>query len=107
MCGIAGIFHRGGGGKVGREMTSMLLAMRHRGADSSGYAVYGTSAPGELIVRFRVAEQEEMSKGHEIESRVKARRAEVDARLLAVGAEIVSTASPTDYAFRYVIQYGG
>ena len=107
MCGIAGIFHRRGGGKIGREMTSMLLAMRHRGADSSGYAVYGTAAPGELIVRFRVAEQADMSKGHEIESRVKARRAEVDARLLSVGAEIVSTASPTDYAFRYVIQYGG
>ncbi len=42
MCGIAGIIYRNGGGErqVGRDMTAMLQAMKHRGPDSTGYALY-------------------------------------------------------------------
>ena len=42
MCGIAGIIYRNGGGEreVGRDMTRMLQAMKHRGPDSTGYALY-------------------------------------------------------------------
>ncbi len=38
MCGIAGIIYRDGGGErhVGRDMTAMLQAMKHRGPDSTG-----------------------------------------------------------------------
>ena len=42
MCGIAGIIYRNGGGehRVGADMTAMLQAMKHRGPDSTGYALY-------------------------------------------------------------------
>jgi glutamate synthase domain-containing protein 1 len=41
MCGIAGIIHRNGSSPIGEEMTSMLQAMKHRGPDSTGFALYG------------------------------------------------------------------
>jgi hypothetical protein len=107
MCGIAGIFHRGGQVNIGQEMTSMLLSMKHRGPDSSGYAVYGAPTAGQLVVRFKVAEQEDMYKGFEIHERVKERRHEVDSRIQSMGGEIVSAEVATEYAFRYRIKYDG
>ena len=41
MCGIAGIIRRGNPGNIGEEMTSMLQSLKHRGPDSTGFAVYG------------------------------------------------------------------
>ena len=42
MCGIAGLIHKGKSSNVGGEMTAMLQALKHRGPDSTGYAVYGS-----------------------------------------------------------------
>jgi len=107
MCGIAGIIHRGKTVNIGGEMTSMLQSMKHRGPDSSGYAVYGTPSPQQIIVRFKVAEQEDMLKGFEIHRQVKERRAEVDSRIQSLGGEIVKAEEATEYAFRYQIRYQG
>ena len=41
MCGIAGLIHRGKSSKVGHELQGMLQALKHRGEDSTGYALYG------------------------------------------------------------------
>ena len=41
MCGIAGIIHRGKTVDIGSEMQGMLQALKHRGPDSTGYALYG------------------------------------------------------------------
>ena len=60
MCGIAGLIHRGRTGEVGREMTEMLKSLKHRGPDSTGYALYGKPKGKELVIRFKVAEQDEM-----------------------------------------------
>ena len=38
MCGIAGLMHKGKGAGIGKEMTAMLQAMKHRGPDSTGWA---------------------------------------------------------------------
>ena len=48
MCGIAGIIYRNGGGQqaVGRDMTRMLQAMKHRGPDSTGFALYRGGGDG-------------------------------------------------------------
>lgn len=81
MCGIAGLIHRNGSGDIGQEMTAMLQSLKHRGPDSTGFAIYGKPGAGEYILRFKVAEQDEMSDGFKIHDEVKARRAEVDARL--------------------------
>jgi glutamate synthase domain-containing protein 1 len=107
MCGIAGIIYRGRTSNVGGEMTAMLQSMKHRGPDSTGYAVYGPPAQDEFIVRFKVAEQEDMRKGFEIHRQVKERRAEVDARIQSLGGQIVSAQEATEYAFRYRVRYQG
>jgi len=107
MCGIAGIIHRGKTSNIGGEMTSMLLSMKHRGPDSSGYAVYGSPVPGELMVRFKVAEQEDLQRGFDIHRQIKERRSEVDARMKSLGAQIVSAEEATEYAYRYRVKYEG
>lgn len=107
MCGIAGLIHRGKTGDIGEEMTAMLLSLRHRGPDSTGFALYGKPKGEELVLRFKVAEQEEMTKGFDIHHQVKQRRAEVEKRLKELGAEIVKEEEATEYAFRCRIKYGG
>jgi glutamate synthase domain-containing protein 1 len=60
-----------------------------------------------LVLRFKVAEQDEMSKGFDIHNQVKARRAEVDKRLVEMGAKILEELEATEYAFRYRIAFEG
>jgi methylamine---glutamate N-methyltransferase subunit A len=107
MCGIAGIIHRGSTGNIGGEMSSMLQSLRHRGPDSTGFAVYGVPRSGELVMRFKVAEQEETLDGFKIAAQLVERRAEVDRRIESLGGEIVSAEEATDYAFRYHVKFDG
>ncbi len=107
MCGIAGIIHRGDTGDIGKELTSMLQSLRHRGPDSTGFAVYGVPQPDELVMRFKVAEQADMATGFDIQRQVTQRRAEVDERIRSMGAEIVSAEHATDYASRYRFKFAG
>ncbi len=107
MCGIAGIIHRGSTGNIGGEMTSMLQSLRHRGPDSTGFAIYGVPRSGELVMRFKVAEQEETLDGFKIAAQLVERRAEVDRRIESLGGEIVSAEAATDYAFRYHVKFDG
>lgn len=107
MCGIAGLIHRDGAGAIGSEMTSMLQALKHRGPDSTGFAVYGVPEPDEYVLRFKVAEQEDLASGFEIHQQIKDRRAIVDQRLESLGAKIDEKEEATEYAFRYEIKYDG
>jgi len=107
MCGIAGIIHRKSTGGIGREMTSMLQSMKHRGPDSTGFAVYGAPKAGELVMRFKVAEGEDLQKGFQIRDQIKQRKAEVDSRIKSLGGEIVSAEQATDYAYLYRLHYKG
>ena len=85
----------------------MLLSLKHRGPDSTGYALYGKPHGKELVIRFKVAEQDEMSTGFAIQTQVKERRAEVTRRLGELGAQIIEEAEATPYAFRLRISYQG
>jgi len=107
MCGIAGIIHRNGAGDIGSEMTSMLQSLKHRGPDSTGFAVYGAPDSKDYIMRFMVAEQDELTKGFAIHQQVKDRRAEVDRRLKGLGVKMTDTVDATEYAFRYRFTYDG
>jgi len=107
MCGIAGLIHRGRPANIGQEMTAMLQALKHRGPDSTGYSLYGEPHGEELILRFKLAEQEEMRKGFDIHQQVVHRRAEIDRRLAELGAKIVQADAATEYAFRYRIVFDG
>ena len=105
MCGIAGLIHRGASGDIGSEMTSMLQALKHRGPDSAGFALYGLPGKDELVLRFKVAEQEEMKSGFNMKRIVAERRDEVDRRIEQMGGTIVERKDATDYAFRYRIKF--
>ena len=56
MCGIAGLIHRGNTSNVGFELQGMLQALKHRGEDSTGYALYGKTDGQNFIMRFKVGE---------------------------------------------------
>jgi hypothetical protein len=107
MCGIAGIIHRSSSGNVGKEMTSMLRALKHRGPDSTGFALYGEPVAGEHVIRFKVAEQEDLAKGFHIHKEIEDRKATVDERMAGLGVEILAQETVTEYAFRYRIGYDG
>ena len=61
MCGIAGIMYRGEGGglHVAKALIDMLDGCQHRGPDSTGFALYGQAAKGELKLRFFVGQGDE------------------------------------------------
>ena len=107
MCGIAGIIHRDAKGDVGLEMTAMLQSLKHRGPDSTGYALYGTPGRNEQVMRFKVAEREDMSHGFGIHDEVKKRRSTVDERLATLGVKVIDQEDATEYAYRYRLQYDG
>ena len=107
MCGIAGLIHRKGKSNVGQEMTNMLQSLKHRGPDSTGYAIYGEPKKGEYVLRFKVAEQEDLDTGSKIHEEIKARRALVDEVLKDQGAKIAKKDEATEYSFRYQIKFDG
>ena len=107
MCGIAGLIHRDGTGNIGQEMTDMLQSLKHRGPDSTGYAIYGQPGRNEYVMRFKVAEQDDMNKGFDIHDEVKKRRAKVEERLASLGVQVIDREDATEYAYRYRIHYDG
>jgi glutamate synthase domain-containing protein 1 len=107
MCGIAGLIYRGRSSKVGSEMTQMLQALKHRGPDSTGFAVYGEPTDGEYIMRLKAAEQEEMSRGRGVQAVLKGRIEAVDAILAEHGVTVKSKDFATAYSLRYVLAYSG
>ena len=107
MCGIAGLIHRGKNSDVGSELTSMLQALRHRGPDSTGFALYGNPTESEFVIRFKLAEQEALRTGFKIHDEVKERQAEVDRRMEEMCARVTEKDIATEYARRYRFTFDG
>ena len=107
MCGIAGLIHKGKSSGVGSEMTSMLQALKHRGPDSTGYAVYGKPTDGDYIMRLKVAEAEDMERGRGVHAVIEGRISEVETILAEHGAVIKSKDAPREYSLRYVLTHSG
>ncbi|MHA1599749.1 MAG: glutamine amidotransferase, partial [Alphaproteobacteria bacterium] len=101
------MIHRGSAADIGQEMTSMLQALRHRGPDSTGFALYGPPAPDRYVMRFKVAEQEDLAKGFDIHQQIRQRKAAVDERMAEFDAKIVEDDTATEYAHRYIFNYTG
>ena len=107
MCGIAGIIYRDGGTHpIGDEMTRMLQSMKHRGPDSTGYALYGTPTKGNLVMRYKLADAN-TPRDFEFEDRLRRHRFEVESRLAALGAKLHEVEEETNYAFRVSFDYQG
>ena len=108
MCGIAGIIHKGAKANVGGELTAMLQSLRHRGPDSTGFALYKQSASnGQFIMRFKVAEQEDLASGFDIHDTIARRKDAVDSRLQELGANVTLKEDATEYAQRYTFSFDG
>lgn len=107
MCGIAGLIHRGHKANIGAEMTSMLQAMKHRGPDSTGFALYGEPQDHDTVMRIKFAEREDLNSGFAMREKINGRRLEVKHRLESSGAKLVSEKAATDYAHRFVFSFSG
>jgi len=107
MCGIAGLIHKGKSSNVGGEMTAMLQALKHRGPDSTGYAVYGEPTEGDYVLRLKVAEAEDMAKGRGIHQVLADRITEVEAIMQEHGVTVKTKEHATEYALRYLISHDG
>jgi len=106
MCGIAGIIHKNGrSADIGSEMTRMLQSMKHRGPDSSGYALYGP--PTDLyVMRFKLADAND-ARDFEFGERLERNVHEVEARLGKIGATVERVEGETEYAYRAAVRYEG
>ena len=109
MCGIAGIIHKGKSTNVGGEMQKMLQSLKHRGPDSTGYALYGTGGTQDYILRFKVGEnvKEGSSAIMEDASLYEKRRNEVNEKIVEAGGNIIKEEQITPYSFRYVTSFEG
>jgi glutamate synthase domain-containing protein 1 len=87
MCGIAGIIHKDGPSQIGREMTRMLQSMKHRGPDSTGYALYGPHSD-DYVMRVKLAEAN-APRDFEFADRLRRNRREIERRMQALGARIL------------------
>ena len=103
MCGIAGIIHRNQAHPIGKEMSGMLQALKHRGQDSCGFSLYGEAQDDIIIMRLKLAEPEELRRGFAIHKQVVQRNAEVDKRLAELHFDVKQREKLTEYALRYEI----
>ncbi len=87
MCGIAGIIYRNGAGghAVGQDMTRMLQAMKHRGPDSTGFALYRGDAD-DYVVHVKLTET--TNGDAELAARLDRQRDQVEQRMRVAGARI-------------------
>jgi hypothetical protein len=105
VCGIAGIIYRNGASSVGSDMTRMLQSMKHRGPDSTGYALYGPAGTG-VLVRYKLADSNS-PRDFDYLDRLDRHQREVLSRMESLGAKVLSSHAETEYAFRATLAYGG
>jgi glutamate synthase domain-containing protein 1 len=86
-------------------MTRMLQSMKHRGPDSTGYALYGQ--PTDLVVmRYKLADAN-TPRDFEFRDRLERHRRQVEARLQKLGARVREMEAENEYAYRVTLEYGG
>lgn len=109
MCGIAGLIHRGKSSDVGHQLQGMLQALKHRGPDSTGYALYADNNTGNFVMRFKVGEnvKEGSSSVNEDISVYDSRKKLVDQHLADLGTKVIKEERLTPYSFRYEIKHDG
>jgi hypothetical protein len=107
MCGIAGIIYKNGNGahRIGRDITSMLQAMKHRGPDSTGVALYHTPTH-ELVMRIKLADAN-TPRDLEFDDMLRRHRADVQLRLKAAGALIKSVQDINEYTLSITLTHEG
>ena len=107
MCGIAGIIYKDQTADIGSNMTAMLQALKHRGPDSTGFGLYGSNSEDGIVMRVKLAEQEDLNEGFDVRNAITRRRDEIDRRIDSLGGVVIDVEEPTEYAFRYDLKYDG
>jgi glutamate synthase domain-containing protein 1 len=107
MCGIAGIIYTDNdrAHTIGHDMTAMLQSMKHRGPDSTGYALYGPSNGG-IIMRAKFADAND-ARDFDFDERLGRNMREAERRLRALGVDVKKVEHETDYALRIAFDYDG
>jgi glutamate synthase domain-containing protein 1 len=105
MCGIAGIIYRHGEHSVGADMTRMLQSMKHRGPDSTGYALFGPMSDA-YIMHLMLAGGA-VNGDVEAGDRLRRNRREVEQRLRELGARVLSIDDSVAHAVTVTFEYEG
>jgi glutamate synthase domain-containing protein 1 len=84
----------------------MLQSMKHRGPDSTGYALYGQPHDGQVVMRYTLADAN-TTRDFEFDDRIQRHQTQVVTRLKAAGARIEDVEPETEYAYRTTLTYGG
>jgi methylamine---glutamate N-methyltransferase subunit A len=105
VCGIAGIIYRGEPRPVGRDMTRMLQSMKHRGPDSTGYALFGLPTD-DYVMRVALADGDGDADFESVE-RLRRHRVELRRRLDTVGARLDDVRDSNGYALTVRFAYDG
>jgi glutamate synthase domain-containing protein 1 len=107
MCGIAGIIYGDATSSrdVGRDMTLMLQSMKHRGPDSTGYALFGPRTET-LVMRYKLADAND-ARDYDFDDRIRRNKYVVEQRLRKIGAQIHDIDVETDSAYRVTFDYAG
>jgi len=83
----------------------MLQSMKHRGPDSTGYALFGPPSSS-YIMRFTLADAND-PRGFDFADRIQRNRFLVEQRLRRFGAQIHEIEEETEYAYRVAFDYEG
>jgi methylamine---glutamate N-methyltransferase subunit A len=86
-------------------MTAMLQAMKHRGPDSTGYALYRPASEG-YVMHVKLAE----SNGHQdfdFAQRLTRQRSDVENRMRSMGAQIDDIKKTTEHAMTVTFGFDG
>ena len=105
MCGIAGIIHRTAVSDLGRELTRMLHALKHRGPDSTGFALYGP--PRDHYVLRLILADVNAPRDLDWAARLEVNRKKVEARLAKIGAHVDRMEGETEYGYRAEFDFQG
>jgi glutamate synthase domain-containing protein 1 len=105
MCGIAGLIYRNGSTSIGDDMARMLQSMKHRGPDSTGYALYRPPAE-DWVMHVKLADVS-AERDFEFDQRIRRNRGAVRDRLEAAGARVLETIDTSPHAMTVTFSYDG
>jgi glutamate synthase domain-containing protein 1 len=84
----------------------MLQSMKHRGPDSTGYALYGAPQDGLAVMRYTLADAN-TPRDFEFSDTLARHQNQVLARIKAAGARIHEHGQETEYAHRVTFAFAG
>jgi glutamate synthase domain-containing protein 1 len=87
-------------------MTRMLQSMKHRGPDSTGYALYGPPVEDHLAMRVKLADGATPT-DFDFHQRIRRHRGEVERNMRAAGATVIEIEDATEYALHVTFGYDG